>query len=138
MNAIPSAANPSQRKPIERIYPITVYYSDEDESFVAVSTAWPFLSATGETSEEALREMQSAIAGALEVSVRHGDPIPDSDPVLARLLDLKEVLNTSKLAKLAKINENTLRAKLRRSSGFTPEEAGRIKSAFEEIGVALV
>jgi predicted RNase H-like HicB family nuclease len=57
-------------------YHINVFYSEEDESYVADIPDLRFCSACGDTPEEAVREVQIAKAAWLEVAKKRGKPIP--------------------------------------------------------------
>jgi predicted RNase H-like HicB family nuclease len=57
-------------------YHINVFYSQEDESYVADIPDLRFCSAFGDTPEEAVREVQVAKAAWLEVARKRGKPIP--------------------------------------------------------------
>lgn len=116
---------------------VRVHYSDEDEAFIATSPEWPGIATDGETEIEAVKEFFVAVSAAKEVAERYGDPVPDADPILGRLYQMKDILNTAQIAQRSGINVNTFRAKLRRSSGFNPDEASRIRSVFDEIGIPL-
>jgi len=64
-------------------YPANVFWSDEDEGFIAVASDLPGCSAFGETQHEALTELQSAIAAWIEAARAAGNPIPEpSQPAL--------------------------------------------------------
>lgn len=58
-------------------YAIEILYSDEDEGFIAVVPELPGCSAFGETEEEALVEIKTAIALRLETARAEGCPIPE-------------------------------------------------------------
>ena len=58
-------------------YPANVFWSDEDEGFIAVASDLPGCSAFGETQHEALTELQSAIAAWIEAARAAGNPIPE-------------------------------------------------------------
>ncbi|MHB8625021.1 MAG: type II toxin-antitoxin system HicB family antitoxin [Aggregatilineales bacterium] len=58
-------------------YHINVFYSDEDESYIADIPDLRFCSAYGETPEEAVREVMVAKALWLEVARDKGLPIPE-------------------------------------------------------------
>jgi predicted RNase H-like HicB family nuclease len=47
-----------------------------DEGYIATSPEWPGLSAYGENQEGAIREMQTVLALAIEVSLEDGDTLP--------------------------------------------------------------
>jgi predicted RNase H-like HicB family nuclease len=55
-------------------YEIRIWYSAEkgDECFIAQVVEWPGIMAHGETREEAARQIQLALEGALEVAAELG------------------------------------------------------------------
>jgi predicted RNase H-like HicB family nuclease len=55
---------------------INIFYSDEDEGYIADIPDLEFCSAFGETPEEALRELGIAKKLWLEVAVANGKAIP--------------------------------------------------------------
>jgi predicted RNase H-like HicB family nuclease len=57
-------------------YPANVFWSDEDEGFIAVAPDLPGCSAFGQTQEEALAELQDAISAWIEAARSAGNPIP--------------------------------------------------------------
>lgn len=57
-------------------YQITIFWSDEDEVFVADIADLPGCSAHGSSHEEALAEAQIAIGLWLEAAIRIGRPVP--------------------------------------------------------------
>jgi len=54
-----------------------VFWSDEDEGFVAVATDLPGCSAFGDTQEEALAELRDAIEAWIEAAKSAGNAIPE-------------------------------------------------------------
>ncbi len=58
-------------------YHINVFYSEEDECYIADIPDLKFCSAHGETPEEALREVLVAKEGWLAVAQEKGYPIPE-------------------------------------------------------------
>ena len=58
-------------------YHINIFYSDEDESWVADIPDLRYCSAFGDTPEEALAEVEIAKAGWLETARKEGKPIPE-------------------------------------------------------------
>ena len=58
-------------------YAIEIFYSDEDEGFIAVVPELPGCSAFGETEEEALSEVKVAIGLWIEVARGVGREIPE-------------------------------------------------------------
>ena len=58
-------------------YPVEIFYSDEDEGYIANVPDLPYCSASGETPEEALREVQIAVKLHLNVLEETGRPIPE-------------------------------------------------------------
>lgn len=57
-------------------YHINVFYSDEDEGYIADIPDLKFCSAFGETPEAAVREVQIAKSAWLEAAQTAGKPIP--------------------------------------------------------------
>lgn len=57
-------------------YPTHVFWSDEDEGFIALCSDLPGCSAFGETQEEALAELQDAIASWKTAKAAAGGSIP--------------------------------------------------------------
>jgi antitoxin HicB len=58
-------------------YPVNVFWSDEDEGFIAVAADLPGCSAFGGTPHEAFTELQSAIVAWIEAARAAGNPIPE-------------------------------------------------------------
>ena len=71
-------------QPDPRDYEIRIWYSAEkgDECFIAQVVEWPGIMAHGATREEAAREIQHALEGALEVAAEQRVKPPP--PALAR------------------------------------------------------
>jgi predicted RNase H-like HicB family nuclease len=65
-------------QPDARDYEVRIWYSAEkgDECFVARVVAWPGIMAHGDTREEAARQIQLALEGALEVATERGVQAP--------------------------------------------------------------
>jgi predicted RNase H-like HicB family nuclease len=64
-------------------YPAQVFWSDEDEGWIAVAPDLAGCSAFGETQEEALRELQDAIIAWMGAAREAGNQIPEpSNPAL--------------------------------------------------------
>lgn len=57
-------------------YHINIFYSEEDEGYIADIPDLKFCSAFGETPEEALRQVQIAKSAWLEAAQAEGKPIP--------------------------------------------------------------
>ncbi len=58
-------------------YRIVIFWSEEDECYVAVVPDLPGCSALGDTADEALREIQIAKEGWLRTARANGYPIPE-------------------------------------------------------------
>jgi predicted RNase H-like HicB family nuclease len=58
-------------------YTVTIFWSDEDQAYIAVADELDGCSAWGGTREEALKELKTAMELWLEVAREHGDPIPE-------------------------------------------------------------
>jgi len=65
-------------QPDPRDYEVRIWYSAEkgDKCFVAQVVEWPGIMAHGDTREEAAREIQLALEGALEVAAEQGIKAP--------------------------------------------------------------
>lgn len=59
-------------------YHINIFYSDEDEGYIADIPDLKFCSAFGDTPEEALREVLIAKTAWLEATLEEGKPIPSA------------------------------------------------------------
>lgn len=57
-------------------YAIEIFYSDEDEGYIAIVPELPLCSAFGETEEEALKEIKIAMELWLETAKSEGKNIP--------------------------------------------------------------
>ena len=74
-------------------YTIEIFYSEEDEVYIAVVPELPGCSAFGETPEEALKEVKIAIELWIETAKNEGREIPK--PMCKELL--KDVLSKLKI-----------------------------------------
>lgn len=76
-------------------YPAEVFFSDEDEGYIALARDLPGCSAYGETQEGALSELQHAIEAWQVAAQAAGNPIPQpSKPVADPLPSGKILLRT--------------------------------------------
>ena len=57
-------------------YTVTIFWSEEDQAYIAVVDELEGCSAWGKTREEALKELKTAMGLWLQVAREHGDPIP--------------------------------------------------------------
>jgi len=72
-------------------YAIEIFYSEEDEGYIAVVPELPSCSAFGETEEEALREVKIAMELWVETAKKEGReiPRPSGKELLKLVLDKK-------------------------------------------------
>lgn len=63
-------------------YALQIFWSEDDEAFVAVCREFPGLSAFGETREEALREAQIALDLMIETYREKGISLPEPETIL--------------------------------------------------------
>ena len=110
-------------------YLIRLYWSDDDEGYVAEVPALRGCVAVGDTPQKAVREIAIAMKLWLGSANRHGDPIPEPDMAREEIQRFAPFLNLSKLARRAGLNNHTLASKLRRNSPFTADEAAAILKA---------
>lgn len=59
-----------------QMYPAEVFWSDDDEGFIAVAHDLPGCSAWGENESEAITELRQAIEAWFEAATAAGNPIP--------------------------------------------------------------
>lgn len=67
---------------MENKYTIHIFWSDEDEGFVAICDEFPGLSAFGENRERALKEAQTALNLTIEQYRTSGLDLPEPKPML--------------------------------------------------------
>jgi predicted RNase H-like HicB family nuclease len=82
-------------------YLTRIYWSDDDEAFVAEIPALPGCVGVGETQLKALREVSKAVSLWLKSAQKHGDPIPEPDLAREEIERVSPFLNVSKLANRA-------------------------------------
>lgn len=58
-------------------YSLSVFWSEEDESFVALSPEFPGISAFGETYAEAVSEIESVLASSIDLCNAEGENLPE-------------------------------------------------------------
>lgn len=58
-------------------YTIEIFWSDDDNGYIAIAHDLPSCNAFGETQEEALHEIRDAITAWLEACQASGEPIPE-------------------------------------------------------------
>lgn len=73
-------------------YTVLIFYSEEDEGYIAIVPELPGCTAFGETVEEALKEIKIAIELWIEASKKEGREMPE--PVSKELL--KEVMENTR------------------------------------------
>lgn len=66
------------------VYPINVFWSAEDEAWVADVPDLAYCSALGDTPHDAVAEVEVAIAGWLEAAMSSGRLIPKPSARMAR------------------------------------------------------
>ena len=59
-----------------RDYEISVWWSSRDQAFIGTCAEFPHLSGVGDTREEAVREMQTALECALEIAREKNIALP--------------------------------------------------------------
>ena len=64
-------------------YPIEVFWSDEDEGFIAVIPDLPGCSAWGATEAEAIEEAHDAVAAWIKAAKAADKPVPAPSPLSA-------------------------------------------------------
>jgi antitoxin HicB len=64
------------KPPEEDRFEIDIFWSDEDDAYIAVVPDIPSCTAWGDTYEEALKEIRTAIRGNIEVAREFGHTTP--------------------------------------------------------------
>jgi predicted RNase H-like HicB family nuclease len=78
-------------------YPAHVYWSDDDDGFIVIAPDLPGCSAFGKTQEEALGELQDAIAAWINAAKEIGNPVPQpSQPPAESAHSGKVLLRTTR------------------------------------------
>lgn len=75
-----------------REYPIKVFWSDEDEGFIAIAPDLPGASAWGKTEAEAIKELHTAVGLWIKTAKKVGKPI-----IRGRRLAIEHVLGRRRL-----------------------------------------
>lgn len=112
-------------------YLVKIWYSDEDQCYLAEVPALRGCFTHGSTYAKAAANAQEAMEAWLESAARHDDPVPVADIASEEIARLRSILNVSKLARCAGINQHTLASKLRRGSKLTDSEAKAVRRALE-------
>ena len=114
-------------------YLTRIYWSDEDDAYIAEAPALPGCIAHGSTMQQAAKAMSIAMEIWIESARRHGDDIPEPDLAREEIDRFAPILNIAKLARRAGIYQHTLASKIRRKSAFTKDEAKAILTALEPV-----
>lgn len=64
---------------MQQKYTKEIFYSEEDEGYIAVAPELPGCSAFGETEEEALKEVKTAIDLWIETARKEGREVPEPE-----------------------------------------------------------
>lgn len=65
-------------------YPIEVFWSDEDQTWIADVPDLPFCTAHGPTPHEAVAQVELAAEAWLDVAQKSGRPVPEPSPRAVR------------------------------------------------------
>jgi predicted RNase H-like HicB family nuclease len=74
---------------LDKRYSVVVFWSDEDDLWIAEVPDLQYCAAHGGTPEEAIAELGVAMEGWLEVAREHGYPIPE--PRFRSRLDVRAI-----------------------------------------------
>ena len=65
-------------------YPIEIFWSDEDEGYIAITPDLPGCNAWGRTEEEAIKELHDAMSAWITACDKSSEPVPEpSKPLYA-------------------------------------------------------
>ena len=73
-------------------YQIAVIIEDAGRNYSAYAPEVPGCVSTGRSIEETLDNMREALTGHLEWMARDGDPMPESEPIEARVVEVDIVV----------------------------------------------
>lgn len=107
-------------------YPASVYWSAEDDAYLAFVPDLPGCGSHGATLEEAVNNLQEAIEMWIEAREKGGFPVPRPQDLLIQRLK-SPLLNLSELARRAGLKQTTLESKIRRKTKFTEAQAASIQ-----------
>ena len=119
-------------------YPIKLDWDSDDEIWVATVPVLPGCSSHGETQEEALREINEAIACYLEAELGVNASFVPPTPDISTLKKASKVLNKTEVARLLGIEPRTLNARIRNGTPFRAGEAEKLRDALAKHAVVLV
>ena len=114
-------------------YLIKITWSDDDDAYIAEIPELPGCVSHGETITRAAANAEDAIRLWLDSAKKHGDPIPDPDPIRSRLDSVGNLLNVSELARRSGIKRTTLSSKLKRKTPLTDSERNAVKKVLETV-----
>lgn len=117
--------------------PRLVFFSEEDDGYIATIPGLPMVSAFGTTEASALRELKTALAGHRRAAEQAGEQWPGDLPS-DTLTRAAAVLNLSELARRIGIKQSALAMRLSRGTGLSPEETSALHATLRESGLALV
>lgn len=117
--------------------PRLVFWSEEDDAYVATVPGLPLVSAFGDSEDEAREELAVALEGCRQLAESRGDPFPGPLPT-SSIAQAAGLLNLSELARRLGVRQSTLASKIARGTAFTEEETRSVNQALRESGLALV
>ena len=118
-------------------YPVRVYWSEIDNAYIADAVTLKGCCATGDTAEEAIREIETAMELWIESAKIMGKELPRSNPTTESIIAAAPLINLSGLAQAAGLPKQTLMTKLRRGTQFTKQEQGKLNAALTSKGVRI-
>jgi predicted RNase H-like HicB family nuclease len=89
---MPKAKSKKSSTPNAALYPIEVFYSEEDDGFIAVAKDLPGCSAFGKTQAAAVEEIQDAIKAWVRAASAAGNPVPEPSPHMDAALPSGKIL----------------------------------------------
>lgn len=116
-------------------YAIRISWDETEKEYLAEIPALDGCIAYGKTEAKALKELQIAKELWLEARKSAKLPIPKPEATVEQLRSLKPILNVSKVARIAKIPEQTLISKIKRGSPLTEGERKKIGKLLEVFSV---
>lgn len=114
-------------------YTIRISWDETENEYLAEIPALEGCIAYGATEAKALKELKIAKELWIEARKLAKLPVPKPEATVEQLRSLKPILNVSKIARIAKIPEQTLISKIKRGSPLTASESKKIGTILETL-----
>lgn len=107
-------------------FPIRISWDETEGEYLAEIPALEGCLAYGKTEASALKELRIAKTLWIEARTEAGLPIPKPETSVEKLRALRPIVNISKIARQARIPEQTLISKVKRGTPLSESEQERV------------